>query len=498
MALLHLLTCFTLVSLASSDGVAEGNIVHDGIPMNEESPTILRSLVDNTTLVYPIVNTTYPNNATYPDNATTTVFINTTAAGPDDQNDSAIVNVVVYKGRFQTLADGCEGPPPVLQAACAGSEIRLAEDNDAANIACEPSLPQDLPEGFQSGLTCRTLCHDGNHVDPDMCASTLYANDGGYSTAEGPWGEVVYYCLGETLDDLDSVFRYLDSGDGSCSWRLLFDNRLYKLAQLGVFCPYDDNHYDNIEAEEGQITMSLSESYPFTFDDTYFECSQGDSAAIDFSGPRQNDVLCAVGQSCAGEDCDVAFHTIHVHADVYHIAEAGCTMTVNSDGQAVPSNPDDLSVEAAEEATLPAGAYTVVFKAGWSMLFKNPDYWYNLDDIECILIGDNLWLPELESEPEPVSPLSITCTNGNITLVETEESPAKSIACEQITSDTLLCSYDSVDWQSFVNTFSAVIYVRIMRTSIASLVCNCSARLCSLLDLICRSVPLRTDFLPQG
>ncbi|CAB9531949.1 expressed unknown protein (Partial), partial [Seminavis robusta] len=90
--------------------------------------------------------------------------------------------LATYKGRFQIIADGCDGPPPVVQAACAGSHINLISVSDVNNnFACQPSDDADLPDGFASGLTCQTLCvdddHDDTDDDDDDCAASFANND---------------------------------------------------------------------------------------------------------------------------------------------------------------------------------------------------------------------------------------------------------------------------------------------------------------------------------
>ncbi|CAB9505779.1 expressed unknown protein [Seminavis robusta] len=374
--------------------------------------------------------------------------------------------LATYKGRFQIIADGCDGPPPVVQAACGGSHINLISVSDVNNnLACQTSDEADLPDGFASGLTCQTLCvdddHDDTDDDDDDCAASFANNDGSYTVAEGPWAEVVYECLGVTTkEEVDTLFQFLDTGGGTCFWRLFFDNQLYHLAQLGVMCSYTStnneflqNGFDDLL--DGELAISRAESIPFDFDDAYFECSQGDEAAIDFEGPYQDEVLCAVGTNCNGEDCDVSLHTINIHSDVHRFDKEMCITLLNSNAT-IMEQEENTSSETI--AAAPHGSYTMRFQAGWSLLFKNPDFWYDIDDIRCELFGEDTDFIFPAEEIDPLPPIQMSCPNGVIERVETQDGLA--VDCEKYREDTLECTYtDGADnWVTLINSFTTVVY----------------------------------------
>ncbi|CAB9501396.1 expressed unknown protein [Seminavis robusta] len=365
-----------------------------------------------------------------------------------------------YKGRFQVIADGCEGPPPVVQAACAGSQIHLVSVSDVTKMTCTPS--SDLPDGFASGLTCRTLCDDEYHEDSEACETSLYRNDGSYSTSEGPWAEIVYECLGqEQEEEVDTLFRFLDTGNGTCAWRFFFDNQLYHVAQLGVLCHNNDNNNNNDKDDNhpvdgsGQVAIGRTESVPsFSFDHAYFECSRGDEVAtlIDFESPFQDDLLCAVGQNCHGGDCQVPLHTMHIHADVHQFDKHQCSTVLDPSAVAEEAEKEEPTATAA-----PPGNYTMRFQAGWTLLFKNPEFWYDLGDIECSLpvVGEFTTFRE-----NNILPIHITCPNNGV-IERVVEEDSSTVHCDKVNQDTLECIHEDgeeEDLTAYINSFTTVVY----------------------------------------
>lgn len=100
------------------------------------------------------------------------------------------------------------------------------------------------------------------------------------------------------------------------------------------------------------------------------------------------------------------------------------------------------------------GNYTIQFGAGWSVLFKNPEFWYDNFPDRC--------------HPEKTSTISISChAHGQNeqqyqqATIQFLRASSDSIQCNQTAPGTLEC-YEAFDrYQDIVNQFTQVVYVRL-------------------------------------
>ena len=351
-----------------------------------------------------------------------------------------------YNARFQLFVDGCEAPPPLVQAACGGDTIRLISVSHPA-IVCSDTPQEELPDGFDSGLTCETDCTSRE------CQEEVYRNDASYSIMEGPWGEILYQCEGDSRQEIDSVFSYLNNGNATCGWRWFLDNQVYHVAQLGVLCDLDATSPDQVSFLESQTLQgddnttttiySITDYSFFLYAGRFFECSQGNTMAIDFfDQPYYSPVLCAKGQNCGGNDCEVELDTLQVHVDVDWLS-GRCMEYV---GGYMSNNNEE---EEEEEEKMPKGTYTMEFQVGWTILMKNPHYWYDIHDIGCLQNDDMV--------------LEFRCFDGILEFIE--QSDPDQIDCKTIDQSLMECSVPLSGElfhgdEDFLNSFYTVKYVR--------------------------------------
>lgn len=347
-----------------------------------------------------------------------------------------------YMAKFQLFVDGCNSPPPVVQAACGGDIIRLINVSHPA-IVCSETPEQELHDDFHSGLTCQTDCTTQD------CAEEIYRNDGSYTIMEGPWGEILYQCDGISRREIDSVFTYLENPqNATCDWRFFLDNQIYRLAQLGVLCDLDAESYDEVsflnqqeifmEDNSTVLTYTIPQFTLFMFSSQFFECNQDNVMALDFfDQPYYSPVLCSKGENCQGDDCQVSLaDPVRVHSDVYRMP-GRCIEWLG--GRVEPPLPPEPIVE--------PGTYSMNFSVGFGILMKNPYYWYDIHDLECV-------------QDEDIT-LQFVCTNG---VLEFGKASHPTIDCNKPHNHFLQCSVPSsgellFGEEDFLNAFYSVQYV---------------------------------------
>lgn len=251
----------------------------------------------------------------------------------------------------------------------------------------------------------------------------------------------------------------------------------------------------------------------------------GDSQPVDYEGPQNDQIVCSVGKTCHGDECEVDLHAITVHADVSRFWNQGCvafpsdvvvatqhnwaqivaavtlqqqetttttstTSSASSAAERTSNTTDDKetfqnnstfhhNVTDDDEESLLAydvlleelnplesddwttttdtaqnGNYTIQFRAGWSVLFKNPEFWYDNFPDRC--------------HPEKTSTISISChAHGQNeqqyqqATIQFLRASSDSIQCNQTAPGTLEC-YEAFDrYQDIVNQFTQVVYVRL-------------------------------------
>ena len=195
-----------------------------------------------------------------------------------------------------------------------------------------------------------------------------------------PFGEIAFECQGPSTDDVTGTFIIIDGEPGFCDGTDPDENGFnLNTIQLGVLCPTDD---------------AGGESY--LIDDLHSDCGVQNRALNVFGS-----YTCFNGMACGATPCQVEFgDQLIISSDPHRFME--CITT--SDGSPAPE------VSPPEQPEWAAGLYTAQFQAVWFFL---------LDD----------------SCRGTVSPKEITCTNGNIRLVESQVE-----GCNVIENRTIQCS----------------------------------------------------------
>jgi hypothetical protein len=290
------------------------------------------------------------------------------------------------------------GPLPVIRAMCdyAGT-IQLEEVVPSNYISCsDPQKDIDNWDYVECTVTCSS----------EADCSKVYLNQN-QSFADGPWGTIRFSCSSETyLSSLRGWLNFTDNGSGDCTFDTTSDlvGRNYRLARLGIYC-------DDIG--------------DYSYDDSFIECN-GLSLPWEAGLNPGNNFMCLHGDRCE-ETCEVDFSNLHVWSDLAYIPEQ-CIQSLS--GEDIPA----YEIQAPEPTEY---LYTSKFIAEWSL---NRDSY----GIAANCIGTN-----------PV--VNITCSNGQIRLVETLYS---TVTCSQIGSNALECTDSG---QSFIGNysgnFSGAIYV---------------------------------------
>ena len=157
-------------------------------------------------------------------------------------------------------------------------------------------------------MVCRThTCGPKDTFLPSSshtCRS-LFINSG--AVENGPFGEIEFRCLGQTINDVDAYFTFAGSirhnltiltgecGVGENSG----DSRNFHVAQLGVACD---------APPQTDLSPSTTQFNGYDYAAEYFDC--GDKVGSDSFDGR---FTCYSGQACT--NCDIQYTGITIHAD---------------------------------------------------------------------------------------------------------------------------------------------------------------------------------------
>jgi hypothetical protein len=221
---------------------------------------------------------------------------------------------------------------------------------------------------------------------------------------DGPWGNIKFSCSGDLLSTLQGYLNFTDAGDGTCQ---LDTNdgvgNNYHIVQLGIYC--DDTR-------------------GYNYDDSFFECNDL-SLPLEESRPG-NSFMCINGHLCEGA-CIVDFHDLAIWSDLAYIPEQ-CIQSLS--GEDIPA----YETQAPEPTEY---LYTSKFIAEWSL------------NRDAFGIAANC------TGAYPI--VNITCTNGEIRLVETIYPTVK---CNQMGSNVLECTDSGRSFiGNYSGNFSGAIYV---------------------------------------
>ena len=226
-----------------------------------------------------------------------------------------------YKARFQHWADpNCADEPLVMQVFCSGDIAPVTISH--ASLRCKT-----INSGGWNGIECTTTCEESG-----TCEEVYLERE---NSENGVFAEIVFDCLGETIEEVEARAVYKGGEDGYCSQNPSSNGENFHVAQLGVSCPRDDG------------------ARSFEYDDLYFDCGFSNTA-------RQygnNKLTCVEGIDCAGSTCTVPFDDLTVQAEAHKFA--GCIQSVS--GVPVPEEPT------IQPMMVPVGDYEATYEARWEL-----------------------------------------------------------------------------------------------------------------------------------
>jgi hypothetical protein len=223
---------------------------------------------------------------------------------------------------------------------------------------------------------------------------------------DGPWGNIQFSCSTDLyLSSVAGYLNFTDTGNGTCVVDSTSElvGRNYHVARLGIHC---------------------SDIQDYSYDDSFFECN-GVSRPLEETKPG-NSYMCLNGQRCEGY-CEVDFRNLLIWSDLAYIPKQ-CFQSLTGEDiptyETQPPNPTEY-------------LYTAKFAAEWSL---------NRDDFG------------ITANCTGSSPLvNITCTNGQIRLVETI---FPTVNCIQVGSSVLECTDSGLSFLgNSSGNFSGAIYV---------------------------------------
>jgi len=277
-----------------------------------------------------------------------------------------------FLGRFQKLKeDGCTFPNPELVAGCTNGRISLVRVSDPA-ITC--STPIQSEDGSSSTLNCSVSCSG------DGCGASFTVPSNRDVANLTVYGEVYFQCQTEELTSKTAGWFELSAREGgSCD----------STVDVGV----------GSVSQTGELGVLCSDPGNYVFRDSFFECNM-ESKFLNLAGIY----TCTSGGQppCFGDNCTFSIGEVVITGDVFRFSK-DCIQTV--DASMAPDIP-------APNATGSGGeTLTALFQL-------NSGFFYNED----ICVGR-------------MSGLRITCTNGNITLVDNNTN----MTCTEVSESLVQC-----------------------------------------------------------
>jgi hypothetical protein len=304
---------------------------------------------------------------------------------------SDFTNQTNYTAQFQYLRDTfCfDSNPPVIQVLCHGPKIQLINTSDPS-IVC--SRVDDAIDGW-STIECNNTCVS------DTACKDVYLNIGG-NVEDGPFGEIIFQCGGNSLGDIEAAFSFLGSKNAGCpaSSTQKLDTRNFHVARIGATCP----------AESGE--------HEYTFDDFFFDCD-GIPISGNGDGNPGNTFSCVEGRNCNRAECKFDFNPIMIKLDLQHYLDKCLPGTIAP--TLVPNTSQLFN-------------YSARFEAAWERMVD----------------------PVGSTCSENTAPtVRMTCINGTITFVN---STYETVSCKTVSSGVMECTDNSTN---SVDQFTGVVFV---------------------------------------
>jgi hypothetical protein len=294
-----------------------------------------------------------------------------------------------YVALFSLLLDAsCTINSPQLEITCNGEIV--FENTSDPSIQCVTSS--------SNTLTCTNTCADST------ACSTVYLAPANGAVSDGPFGEIYFQCLGDTVDDVKALLNYEDNGDGTCG---NIDDRVFKTGRLAVSC-------------DGGTS--------YIVDDYFFECglfSYSYVIGTDQIHPSEQ-YACIQGNSCGVSSCSIPFNALYVSSTPNQF-DASCIESLNG----LPITPAPTSAPVVPGYPV----YQATFQTAWGLLTQGTS------------------VSTCASNALPT--VRVQCLKGgSIDFVDSESS---TISCTKADDSTLECSNS----ESIMNYFPLVTYVSI-------------------------------------